>query len=179
VFILGLRKKIGLCEAPARSAVIDRLLMFYDSNGGRHSTVNEVGVYGFFGDYRFLSNFEICQFKLDGLSWSSSESAYMACKVDNWYLKEEISKMTPNEAKKVGRSIKLIPDWDLLKVYHMTRILFAKFKQNQFLADKLSRTGNLYLEETNDWNDKFWGRDTFGDGHNMLGSCLMIVRDNI
>ena len=40
---------------------------------------------------------------------------------------------------------------------------------------RLIDTAGLYLEETNDWGDQFWGVD--GTGLNMLGHTLMFVRD--
>ena len=155
-------------------------IMFYDSKGGRHATVTEEGIYGFFDEYRFLSNFHVCNVVLDGLQFASSEAAYMACKTDDRELKYKLALMeNPSDAKKFGRELDLRIDWDELKTYHMTRVLFAKFKQNDDLLALLHATGNLYLEETNDWSDRYWGANQFGAGHNMLGKILMIIRETI
>lgn len=153
--------------------------MFYDSNGGRHSTVNEKGIYGFFGDYRYLSNFHVCNIEFDGFAYTSSEAAYMSCKTDSRIIKLSLTSMTPSQAKKAGQSIKLIPNWESERLISMTRVLFAKFKQNPDLAILLKSTGDKYLEETNDWDDRFWGANQFGNGQNMLGRILMLVRENI
>ena len=61
----------------------------------------------------------------------------------------------------------------------MTEVCYAKFSQNADLAKRLLETDNLYLEETNDWEDRFWGRDQFGNGINMLGNVLMFVRSTL
>ena len=48
--------------------------------------------------------------------------------------------------------------------------------QHYDLAQKLIATGNAYLEEGNQWGDKFWGTVN-GTGENMLGKILMKERD--
>lgn len=48
--------------------------------------------------------------------------------------------------------------------------------QHYDLAQKLIATGNAYLEEGNQWGDKFWGTVN-GNGENMLGKILMKERD--
>ena len=54
----------------------------------------------------------------------------------------------------------------------------AKFTQNSELAKKLLETDNKYLEETNNWGDRFWGV-VDGIGKNMLGHVLMEVRRSL
>ena len=75
--------------------------------------------------------------------------------------------------------MELRDDWEFYRVAAMLDVLTLKFQQNPDIALLLKNTGNLYLEETNDWNDKFWGADMIGSGLNMLGKCLMIVRNNL
>jgi predicted NAD-dependent protein-ADP-ribosyltransferase YbiA (DUF1768 family) len=84
--------------------------------------------------------------------------------------------LKPAKYKQLGQEIVLRPDWEAMKVLCMTRVVHAKFDQNPDLWRKLIDTEKLYLEETNDWNDRFWGADIFGSGHNMLGKILMFVR---
>ena len=57
----------------------------------------------------------------------------------------------------------------------MEQILWAKFEQNPGLKEKLINTGDAYLEETNTWNDTFWGVCK-GKGQNNLGKILMKIR---
>jgi predicted NAD-dependent protein-ADP-ribosyltransferase YbiA (DUF1768 family) len=56
----------------------------------------------------------------------------------------------------------------------MLRGLIAKFDIPE-MRDKLVATCNQYLEETNQWNDVYWGVCN-GVGKNMLGRMLMYIR---
>lgn len=148
-------------------------------NGERVSTVTADAILGFFGEYRFLSNFEVCNVDIgDGIVYRSSEAAFMAQKTHNLEDRKKIAGMSPNEAKKFGQTVTLRDDWEHYRVVAMTKALIAKFSQNPHLAEKLLATRGKYLEETNNWNDKFWGV-VDGIGLNMLGHCLMLVRDDI
>lgn len=154
--------------------------MKYSEDGSRHPTVTDTGIYGFFDEYRFLSNFHECFLVDDEIMYPSSEHAYMARKTLDRDLKFEIAKLPhPSVARKFGKNLILRPDWEFYRVLAMRSVVWNKFSQNSVLKDKLLATGNLYLEETNDWNDKFWGADQFGNGLNMLGKCLMDVRTTL
>ena len=145
-------------------------------NGAKLPTVTSTAIYGFFGDYRFLSNFHVCSVDLgEGIIYPSSEAAFMAQKTEDDFEKRQISTMTPSEAKAYGRTLILRSDWEHHRVVAMMRAVTAKFTQHPDLAIKLIDTAGLYLEETNDWGDQFWGVD--GTGLNMLGHTLMFVRD--
>lgn len=145
-----------------------------------HPTVTRDGIYGFFDQYRFLSNFHVCKVQLDGFEFTSSEHAFMAQKsldLKDWL--HILTLQTPNEAKKYGQTVKLRDDWNEYRVIAMTRALFSKFQDHDLRA-RLLQTGNLYLEETNYWGDRYWGVDAkTGEGKNMLGKCLMLVRDSL
>jgi predicted NAD-dependent protein-ADP-ribosyltransferase YbiA (DUF1768 family) len=54
------------------------------------------------------------------------------------------------------------------------RGLTAKFTIPE-MKDKLMATGDAYLEETNTWDDVYWGVCN-GVGKNMLGRMLMYIR---
>lgn len=58
----------------------------------------------------------------------------------------------------------------------MASVVFDKFARNKELRDKLLFTNDKYLEETNDWNDKYWGICN-GIGENNLGKILMGIRE--
>ena len=152
--------------------------MRYGHEGSRHPTINEKGIYGFFDDYRFLSNFQLCPVELDGRKFNCSEAAYMSCKTTDDKIKDLfVGDLHPAKYKKLGNEIVLRPDWEVVKVLEMTRVVYAKYSQNFILGRALKLTDGLYLEETNDWGDRFWGADVFGSGHNMLGKTSMFVRD--
>lgn len=78
-------------------------------------------------------------------------------------------------AKKTGKKIELISDWEKVKLSVMFEVVFAKFSQNEELKQKLLATGNEELVEGNNWGDTFWGMIN-GVGENHLGKILVKVR---
>lgn len=144
----------------------------------RKPVVTRFGIYGFFEEYRWLSNFHLCPVYIDGLMYTSSEAAFQAQKTDKEDVRILFTKMSPRDSKVAGREVDLIENWNHLKVLAMIRVLTAKFQQNVQLSRLLQATGALYLEETNDWNDMYWGK-TVNGGLNLLGHSLMHVRDTL
>lgn len=132
----------------------------------------------FDGDYRFLSNFYPAEFTYKGVVFPTAEHAYQWAKCS---LEEDRDKIlqckTPGQAKKVGKTVKLIDNWDQNKVYIMYNIVLQKFVQNPELVISLVSTKDRVLIEGNTWGDKFWGvdLDTY-EGYNTLGVILMFVR---
>lgn len=137
---------------------------------------NENYIKGFFEDYRYLSNYHECKVGYDGEIYTSSEAAYQAAKTLNKVEREPFTKMTPSESKKAGQKVTLRSDWEEVKNQIMEEILYDKFLRNQDIKTKLLETGEKYLEETNWWNDCYWGV-CLGHGRNMLGLTLMKVRE--
>lgn len=143
----------------------------------KNSFYDENNIKGFFGGYRWLSNYHICPVVFEGDTYPSSENAYQAAKV-LWCDRSLFWKCTPNEAKKHGQTTKPPVDWFNKNLDIMEAILFDKFTRNLDLRQKLLETGEKYLEETNWWNDQFWGVCD-GKGENRLGKLLMKIRDRI
>lgn len=134
------------------------------------------GIYGFYGKYRFLSNFWMCSVPYKGLVYKSSEHAFQAAKMLNKCdMYGVMYTDTPGQAKRYGRTHAIRPSWNSMRIPVMHHIVFIKFAANRVLADKLLDTGNLYLEETNKHRDNFWGVYK-GRGQNHLGKILMDVR---
>ena len=134
---------------------------------------------GFFGEYRWLSNFEECLVWYEGMQFPSSEAAYQAAKTTNPDLRKRFSLLPPRQAKDEGQLLDLRPNWEKMKVQVMYDILTTKFNCNKELFEKLMATGDRWLTETNHWGDKFWGKDyATGDGGNQLGLLLMRIRNN-
>lgn len=140
----------------------------------------------FTGEYHFLSNFEPCTFVWDGITWPSSEHAYVAAKTLDQDYKLIISKIsTPTEVKRLGRSklITIRPDWENeeLRCNFMLEITWAKFSQIQTFGDRMLATGERELQEGNSWNDTFWGICPVGSGlgKNNLGKVLMKNRTRL
>lgn len=141
---------------------------------------NEDFVKGFFGDFRFLSNFHKCPVYFDGLLYPSSENAYQAAKLLP-HVRTHFTTISPSQSKKEWEKFPddlfyIADQWDCVKYEVMSAVLFDKFYRNLGLRLKLLETGHKYLEETNSWNDVYWGvcEDV---GQNKLGHILMKVRD--
>lgn len=136
------------------------------------------GIYGFNGDYHFLSNFHPATVEYNGLIYPTTEHAYQASKTLNHSERLIISNLPfPALAKKAGKRAKMRDDWDSIKVSVMRELLDLKF-QHPHLKQQLIDTGDLYLEETNYWRDTFWGVCN-GKGNNVLGNLLMELRDRL
>lgn len=130
----------------------------------------------FKGEHGFLSNFWYCDVHMYGLVFRSSEHAFMYHKSDDIdYRTAILEAATPNDAKKLGRKVKLRPDWNTARFIAMYTVLLRKFSHNVELGRKLQQTGWAFLEEGNTWNDTFWGTCN-GEGSNYLGRLLMAVR---
>lgn len=140
----------------------------------------EFGIYGFFEEYRCFSNFHVLKTPIvfsDGITYPTSEHLYMALKTLNLDVRKAISlASTGAKAKALGREVLLRPDWDRFHTKAMYLAVKEKFDANEDIREILLSTGLLYLEETNWWNDTFWGVCD-GVGENMLGKTLMQVRD--
>ena len=143
--------------------------------------INQIS--GFFGDYRFLSNFhthpEILIYIDDLLGGEigciSVENAFQALKTLDPLQRAIIAQAaTPGAAKKLGKTANLRPDWEEIKIDSMLALLYQKFS-HPFYRDLLVATGNAELIEDNSWNDTFWGVCN-GVGQNILGKLLMKIR---
>lgn len=136
------------------------------------------GVFGFNGNYQFLSNFYPAEVILDEVVYPTVEHAYQAAKTVDIQKRLSIQQLPyPSLAKKRGKHLPLRSDWEKVKIAVMYDLVYQKF-QHKDLQNLLRSTGDLYLEETNYWNDTFWGVCN-GKGKNVLGNILMRVRTKI
>lgn len=125
---------------------------------------------GFKDQHRWLSNFV----GIDGQP--TVEHLYQASKATNERDRRVVlSVATPGRAKKITKSIKIRHDWNDVRLTIMEQLLIEKFTKEPFRSLLLSTSG-VYLEETNDWGDTFWGVCN-GVGENNLGRLLMRIRD--
>ena len=127
-------------------------------------------------EYAFLSNMFPCTIIYQGNMYTNVEAGFQAQK--NPSKAKEFSLLEGKEAKRKGRTVRLRPDWENVKVGIMEDLVLAKFTQNQQLKEALLKTGNLKLVEGNKWNDRFWGVCK-GIGENKLGLILMKIRQQI
>ena len=125
----------------------------------------------FQGDYRWLSNFWPAQVRLDGVFYPSIEHAYQAAKTHPSQ-RAAFRACTAGQAKRLGRTVQMRPDWEQVKVPTMRGLIEEKFSPGSELGARLISTGQRMLTEGNTWGDVFWGVCR-GRGRNMLGHLLM------
>lgn len=142
-----------------------------------------------------FSNFYHCSFEFKGLSFKSSEQAFMFCKARHFGDTSSITKIleatTPKEAKKLGREVNGFDntEWEKVRYQYMVEVLVAKFEQNDRLKKQLLSTGEKELVEASPY-DKQWGigihwedeaafDKTNWKGLNLLGKALMEVRTTL
>jgi len=138
---------------------------------------------GFSEEYRWLSNFyEVIPFVHDGIEYKTTENFYQAMKTLDKNLRIHIAGLTPGQAKRFGnpenKKIVLREDWLDVKYHVMEFALRQKFSQDKF-KDFLLSTRDIYIEETNTWNDIFWGCTPEGEGENNLGKLVMQLRKEL
>jgi ribA/ribD-fused uncharacterized protein len=142
----------------------------------------------FTGEYEFLTNFynQDSYFVYNNLRWDSAEAAFQAMKYDGnnkQKIHKIFSKLTPSEAKQLGKAIQLRSDWDSVKVSIMEEILKEKFSIPD-LKQLLISTNGKDLVEGNTWHDNFWGNCTCDkckniEGKNILGKLLKRIRKRV
>jgi len=146
---------------------------------------------GFFGRFRWLSNFDVVASILyEGRVYPSAENAYQAAKDLDDSVREKFMTVTPVQAKKLGGPkarggiTTLRSDWETVKDRVMLDILRSKYKHPN-LRDKLKATGSATLVEGNWWHDNYWGDCRCGrpacstPGVNKLGTLTMKVRGEL
>lgn len=134
---------------------------------------------GFFGEYRFLSNFWPAQVHFEGEAYPTVEHAYQAAKSLDSDIREEIRGVKqPGKAKKLGGRFEVRPDWERIRVGVMRDLVGQKFRVHAELGQRLLATGEAELIEENSWGDTFWGVCE-GEGENRLGRILMEVRQEL
>ena len=132
----------------------------------------------FEGEYAFLSNFYEHPISNGVITFPTNEHYFQAMKTLEDDERLAIARAaTPGQAKRMGRSVKLRPDWESIKLDVMETAVRIKFTAPE-LAAKLIATGDEELVEGNWWNDTFWGVCN-GVGENHLGKILMKVRADI
>lgn len=143
-------------------------------------------IFGFQGDFRFLSNFWPALVERNGLPFASVEHGYQAAKSAEFVSQSLFAtwgNLTAGKAKRLGKQLPVRPDWDDLKVGVMEDLVFQKFSKHEDLKALLLTTGDRKIFELNTWGDEFWGvtQDSHGrlKGLNTLGTILMNVRQEL
>lgn len=134
---------------------------------------------GFFGKYRFLSNFYDYPVRINGITFRSAENAFQSFKLADKSLREKtFATCLANQAKHLGKVIPLRSDWEDIKLDVMYQVVRVKFAFTPWLRARLLETGTQELVEENTWGDIFWGRVN-GVGENHLGKILMRIRTEL
>lgn len=76
----------------------------------------------------FLSNFHHSPITYEGITYRAVENAFQAAKTLDKDLRMKFASMTPSEAKKLGKTIVLRPDWEDVKVDIMRTLLYKKVR---------------------------------------------------
>lgn len=136
-----------------------------------------------------------CKFVVDGIEYHTAEQYMMAQKAvlfSDEEIRSEIMKAShPKQYKALGRKIKGFDQkiWDESCCDIVIKGNLAKFSQNEELKRFLLNTGNRVLAEASPY-DRIWGIGMPADdpkcenpclwnGKNLLGFCLMEVRDRL
>lgn len=166
-----------------------------------NSTNGNVGFLFFYGHYGYgignhvLSQWFDKKFTVDNIEYRTAEQYMMAEKArlfnDQQILSAIMAATTPKEAKQLGRKIRNFNPkvWDTHKKAIVTKGNYAKFSQNPDLKKYLLQTGDKILVESSPY-DNIWGigldstearaiHPSNWPGQNLLGFCLMEVRDSL
>lgn len=138
---------------------------------------------GFGEEFRWLSNFfEIEPFEYQGIEYKTTENFYQSMKTFDREVRIHIAGLSPGKAKRFASPEKhnfvQREDWNDIKLLVMEYALREKFSQEKCKKLLLS-TRNIYIEETNNWNDTFFGCTLDGKGENNLGKLIMQLRSEL
>lgn len=132
-------------------------------------------------DYKWLSNFASVEIILDNFTYPSVEHAYQSAKCSFLWWKDLCSD-TSNSAsyvKRRSKTIKLVDDWDNIKVDIMKKCLEQKYNSYPY-KNLLITTSNQYIQDGNYLDDKFWGVCLkTNTGQNILGHLIMNIRTSL
>lgn len=131
----------------------------------------------FRNEYWFLSNMYPCKIRVNGLEFQCAEACFQSFKTTDLELRKKFQNLNGFEAKKLGKKIKLRPDWNNIRLEVMYRVVLAKFRQHPELFRKLKNVSEPIVED-NTWHDTFWGMCN-GVGKNNLGIILTAVQNNL
>lgn len=108
--------------------------------------------------------------------YKSIEHFYQSMKtLDNFERIKILESKTPQEARHLGKNIKVRKEWKFIKNRIMWEGLLTKFNLPKYKDILLSTCGHE-LVHWSPW-DKYWGVDNNGNGKNILGKMLMRIRD--
>jgi|ERR1035437_1316875 ribA/ribD-fused uncharacterized protein len=124
-----------------------------------------------------LSAFASTPISISGVTWPSAAHFYYGQKTLDENLREEIRRsVTPVEARKLGKSLKLRPQWEEMKFDIMLVAFRAKFSQHESCKQFLLATGHKKLYEERPYKSD-WGHSN--GGRNLTGNALSTIREHL
>ena len=143
-----------------------------------------------------FSNFQTCNIVYKGLSFKTTEHAFMWEKArhfgDVQSCIEVLNAATPADAKSIGRKVKGFNAdvWTKVSEGYMFEVNLAKYTQNPNLKKHLLDTGTLTIVEANGKPDLIWSCGLYSNdpriedsskwpGKNLLGKVLMEIREKL
>ena len=135
------------------------------------------------------------QFEENGIIYHNAETYMMIQKAKLFNDQETLEKMykalNPRMVKFLGRQVRSFDEymWNKHKLNIVTRANFLKFTQNQEFLGILKKYKNHIIVEASP-EDAIWGiglhfsddrvlDEKYWRGQNLLGKCIMDVRENI
>jgi ribA/ribD-fused uncharacterized protein len=182
-----LKRKVITVKVPAQTEPQEEPVLFYGSDESK-------------GEFRFMSNFYVAPFEIDGVSFPTVEHYFQWSKAKLMGDEASATKMLtppknktqvePKTVKALGAKVKDFDQtkWDGAKNEIMEKAVRAKFThpKNKELLEKLLATKNRPIGEASP-RDAYWGIGTSAEtsvaknpakwkGQNMLGKLLMALR---
>ncbi|KAK3103528.1 hypothetical protein FSP39_019889 [Pinctada imbricata] len=128
-----------------------------------------------------LSTFYRMSFKSERKEFNSIEQAFQYIKAlrhrDERTAQKVMRAKHAGIANKIGREVRIHPQWDKEKEAIMYQLLSEKTEQSAAFRNELKKTGEKDIQV--DIRDKFWGIGPDGNGHNVLGKMLQDLRREI
>lgn len=128
------------------------------------------------GGQPYLSNEYPAPILIDGQTYPTVEHAYWVLATSDLDTRQQIANaLTAREARKLGQAAPLRPDWNIVRLAVMSRLVREKFRQHPDLATQLISTGDGRLINSADMSmSRYWGNSR--EGRNWLGRILELVR---
>lgn len=138
----------------------------------------------FSDEYRFLRNSYPAHFEYKGLTFTNAEAAFQSEKVDDDSSRYAFCKLPAHAAKKLGRTVRLRPNWSQMRNEVMENVLRAKFNWENGLAEMLVDTGDREIRPENVRHENYWGVCQCSEcagkkGENHMGKILMKIREEL
>lgn len=133
----------------------------------------------FKGQHDLYSNFSYTWVNINDHYYPTTEHAYQhrkAIVMKDWIRADQILRApTPQDAKYYGGQVKTDNYWHSIKAEIMYEILCHKVEQSAEFANRLKNSmGQQLIEST---NHEYWAEGASGNGRNVLGNLLMLVRE--